>query len=845
MTKGGPIKKTTFALVDRAGSEGEGEDEDEQLQRALQLSLQTHYETSSGNANSLQRLDANVAGIAGMDNGDDCFSESKMPATRSVSTQYYRIVKRVPYSPIEFHSVMWDSALTTEQDKLRWLHESIRFHDGNANVNRNLRRPFNFSASNATPGTASAASSSTEPLGGGFLKSNPTSMLDVATESHSLWGLVQQYGGPCGVLAAVQAELLRLLLFERSPSGCRDDSQKSASLPQPITRSLIRHKLAESIGWILARAALTPVAQIPKGNAAIEKDADRRQQISHPSSVNIVLPAVTNVETALEWSDLELGNLDQPDEASGSPAPQGLTLYTIESACAVTSPAGAASKRPKFVENCNEDARELRLANAVASFLESPFQSDESTGSTQAVPLDVFMQSGGVLLVVMSLVATRGPYTISRESDDYGNNCKLTSQFGHCSQELMNLLLTGQAVSNAFDHTMEVADVVCRGISSQPHVGYLSQLEALRYCQVGEFYKNPRYPIWVVGSTSHFSVLFGGEEALRESQSDKLLERCRRAFKRYEKDECGFIDVSQLTAVSRLLDIDVDDQSIQLIAATIEVEGSKIILWDDFWKAFSRLLTGASVESVLQGGDSGELASSDGSLPNLVPALDGDARGGGNFDQRGDLNMVQAHSSYTASWTDSLCHSAASGNNDAPFPESPTMSSDEALARLIQAEWDAEVSAANSIVAGASMNSNDSNTAVRATSPGGLSLSDGSDQSDTFARLPPTPPPPAYAKGEDSKPAAKKPHDFETFGDSFSLYHYNGLRGGVLTHFRVTRLTAEEAVGASVALNRTHTSASGHLVASDTRDADLEDVVRTRWPSCTFDWHGNVPPQID
>lgn len=91
-------------------------------------------------------------------------------------------------------------------------------------------------------------------------------------------------------------------------------------------------------------------------------------------------------------------------------------------------------------------------------------------------------------------------------------NTTITSQFGHSSQELMNLLLTGQAVSNVFDNSMVLSeDLTCKGIQSRPAVGYLSMLESLRYCEVGGYYKSPLFPIWVVGSTSHFSVLFGDE----------------------------------------------------------------------------------------------------------------------------------------------------------------------------------------------------------------------------------------------------------------------------------------------------------------------------------------------
>ena len=64
-------------------------------------------------------------------------------------------------------------------------------------------------------------------------------------------------------------------------------------------------------------------------------------------------------------------------------------------------------------------------------------------------------------------------------------------QFGHCTQELMNLLLTGRASSNIFDGDVPMTgtgddQLMLRGVLSRPPVGYLSQLECLRYCEVSE-----------------------------------------------------------------------------------------------------------------------------------------------------------------------------------------------------------------------------------------------------------------------------------------------------------------------------------------------------------------------
>ena len=47
-----------------------------------------------------------------------------------------------------------------------------------------------------------------------------------------------------------------------------------------------------------------------------------------------------------------------------------------------------------------------------------------------------------------------------------------------------------------------------QGISGPCEVGFLSFMEALRYIKVGDMLKRPLFPVWVVGSESHFSVVF-------------------------------------------------------------------------------------------------------------------------------------------------------------------------------------------------------------------------------------------------------------------------------------------------------------------------------------------------
>jgi hypothetical protein len=96
--------------------------------------------------------------------------------------------------------------------------------------------------------------------------------------------------------------------------------------------------------------------------------------------------------------------------------------------------------------------------------------------------------------------------------------------------------------------------------------------------------------------------------------------------------------------------------------------------------------------------------------------------------------------------------------------------------------------------------------------------------------LPPAPSPPPPSNN----------NRMEQYGTTFQLYHYNGLRGGKLRCFRVTRLSADEAIGASVALGSGQSS--GPMMADS---CDLEDVLRCKWPSCKINWMSGQPPSID
>lgn len=63
-------------------------------------------------------------------------------------------------------------------------------------------------------------------------------------------------------------------------------------------------------------------------------------------------------------------------------------------------------------------------------------------------------------------------------------NSPLLGNHGYCTQELINLLTVGKAISNAFDNQIVLGDKILKGISSHVDIGFLSLFEHYDSCQV-------------------------------------------------------------------------------------------------------------------------------------------------------------------------------------------------------------------------------------------------------------------------------------------------------------------------------------------------------------------------
>ncbi|CAD8166019.1 unnamed protein product [Paramecium octaurelia] len=119
----------------------------------------------------------------------------------------------------------------------------------------------------------------------------------------------------------------------------------------------------------------------------------------------------------------------------------------------------------------------------------------------------LFFGQNGVTLFFYSLILTKGVEQIMLEMDSATN--PLIGNHGHCTQEAVNLMLTGKAISNCFDGCKQIDDMKLKGIEERSEIGFLTIFEHFQYLEVGKNLKEPLLPIWVICKEYHYSVIFG------------------------------------------------------------------------------------------------------------------------------------------------------------------------------------------------------------------------------------------------------------------------------------------------------------------------------------------------
>ncbi|KAF3691874.1 Ubiquitin carboxyl-terminal hydrolase MINDY-3 [Channa argus] len=162
----------------------------------------------------------------------------------------------------------------------------------------------------------------------------------------------------------------------------------------------------------------------------------------------------------------------------------------------------------------------------------------------------------GVLLFLYSVILTKGIENIRNEIQDTLEPL-IDPVHGHGSQSLVNLLVTGHAVSNVWDGDRECSGMKLHGIHKQASVGFLTLMESLRYCK----------EMSLVGP---------------ESPS----EQARRVFQSFDPEDNGFIPESLLEDVMKALDLVSEPEYVSLVKGKLDPESLGIILLGPFLLEF-------------------------------------------------------------------------------------------------------------------------------------------------------------------------------------------------------------------------------------------------------------------
>ncbi|KAG0463286.1 hypothetical protein HPP92_019355 [Vanilla planifolia] len=357
-----------------------------------------------------------------------------------------------------------------------------------------------------------------------------------SSDPETLIGLVQHEGGPCGVLATIQAFVLKYLLFF-------SDELNHVQVNNP-SQSIDLRRFVHSSGSILDD--FTSITEDRKARA-------------------LVLGMLEILFLCGSWKRAVVATI-------------GVSSYQ---SCKGSEHTENSEVMTRFMEGLAvESASDLQKILRIKTYT-----SHNAAFKQLMAEIPVFQSRMGVLLFLISAMLSRGLESIQADRDD-PNPPLVTTPFGHASQEIVNLLLCGQAVPNVFDGKMDLGGgMSLKGVSTSVEVGFLTFLESLNYCKVGRHLKCPKWPIWVVGSDSHYTVLFALEPCVQEeNELEKRESRIRRAFDAQDQSGGGgFISVEGFQQVLRECNINFP------LVKFDNLSSSSFIVWSEFWQELLEL----------------------------------------------------------------------------------------------------------------------------------------------------------------------------------------------------------------------------------------------------------------
>nr|CAH8848353.1 unnamed protein product [Trichobilharzia regenti] len=348
--------------------------------------------------------------------------------------------------------------------------------------------------------------------------------------------LIQSSGGPCAVIATTQATIMYEILFIRKQNLADiTDVENMDILLNALLRiiSLVSCDHQDSFSWVYwcENEEVSVTEQPTRTLSSVQANAN-------------TLNDSTGYSNSLDC------NLNQSEEYDFQKFINGLKCYEAET------------------------VEELR---AVALSL-----------------LPQITSKYGVLCFLYSVLFTHGLQSLKNEMNGE-MEALIDPVHGHASQCLINLLITGESTPYLFDGERDLGGFTLKGISKQPKTGFLTFVEAMRYCEVGWFLKNPYYPVWILGSETHLTVLASPDISLVsknvKSESNKSIPNMHQAELEFgnlspDQDTGGFLSSSDLETLLNKLKLSAGSLSLNDLTAKLDPEGLGIILKKDFLQFF-------------------------------------------------------------------------------------------------------------------------------------------------------------------------------------------------------------------------------------------------------------------
>ncbi|XP_058063604.1 ubiquitin carboxyl-terminal hydrolase MINDY-3 homolog [Anopheles bellator] len=351
--------------------------------------------------------------------------------------------------------------------------------------------------------------------------------------------LVQRDGGPCCVIAPVQAYLLKILLMETPGHSFND-----------LTADKCKTLLIQAVCQILMKCK-----------------SDLYRIVS------------LHTESTVEISASEDGGTDVPD-ALGGPALKNAQEYVRSG--------GSGDARALHGGTSSLLAAGIHLGTWTPDAFHKciayrEFKNIDDVEKFYTQNFHILANECGVLLLLYTILHTKGLESILSEMSDPSEPL-IHDTYGCGSQALINLMLTGRAVPHVWDNEQDVGGMKLKGINQQSEIGFITVMEQLQYCTVGFFYKNPKNPVWVMGSDTHLTVMFSNEKRLVSPETPA--EVARRVFRQFDADGSNFIPSPMLQDLMCALDLVSEPEYVELMRSRLDPENLGIILLNAFLNEF-------------------------------------------------------------------------------------------------------------------------------------------------------------------------------------------------------------------------------------------------------------------